>query len=158
LHTPSCRFGQYTKDEASTFNLLPEMMFYPGFMFHLRRSTFVQVFGNSPDETAFARLMLFKEHTQHAIMMLQPQLLRYALGEPPAPAMVDVSSIVPEHILFLDTYFYIVVYHGNTIARWRAEGCARGRSAPLASLLHNCCAAQSSSQPGTKNVAVALPA
>jgi protein transport protein SEC23 len=100
------------------------MTFYPGFMFHLRRSQFVQVFGNSPDETAFARLMLFKEHTQNAIMMIQPQLIRYALNEPPQPAMVDVSSIVPEHILFLDTYFYVVVYHGNTIARWRAEGCA----------------------------------
>ena len=41
-HT-SCSFGQYTKDEASTFNLLPEMTYYPGFMFHLRRSQFVQV-------------------------------------------------------------------------------------------------------------------
>jgi protein transport protein SEC23 len=57
---PPCRFGQYTKDEASTFNMLPAMTFYPGFMFHLRRSTFVQVFGNSPDETAFARLLLYK--------------------------------------------------------------------------------------------------
>ena len=55
-----CRFGQYTKDESSTFNMLPAMTFYPGFMFHLRRSTFVQVFGNSPDETAFSRLLLYK--------------------------------------------------------------------------------------------------
>lgn len=82
------------------------------------------MFGNSPDETAFARLILFKEHTQNAIMMLQPQLLRYALGEPPQPALVDVSSIVPEHVLFLDSYFYVVVYHGNQVARWRQEGCA----------------------------------
>ena len=54
------------------------MTFYPGFMFHLRRSQFVQVFGNSPDETAFARLMLFKESTQPSLMMIQPQLIRHA--------------------------------------------------------------------------------
>ena len=65
-----------------------------------------------------------------AIMMIQPKLIRYALGEPPMPALVDVSSIVPEHILFLDTYFYLVVYHGNTIARWRAEGCVPSHKEP----------------------------
>ena len=108
------------------------MTYYPGFMFHLRRSQFVQVFGNSPDETAFARLMLFKEHTQHAIMMVQPQLLSYGLGEEaPQMALVDVGSIVPDRILFLDTYFYVVVHHGNTIARWRADGCAPPPPPPL---------------------------
>lgn len=124
MHVHECSFGQGNKDDPKSFSLLPEMTFYPGFMFHLRRSQFVQVFGNSPDETAFARLMLFKEHVQPAVTMIQPQLIRYALDEPPQPAMVDISSIVPDHILFMDAYFYIVVYHGDKIAAWRAEGCA----------------------------------
>jgi hypothetical protein len=118
------RFGKYTKEMSNSFELMHEMSYYPGFMFHLRRSQFVQVFGNSPDETAFARIMLFKEHAQHAIMMVQPHLISYSMNEPPQMALVDVGSILPDRILFMDTYFYLVVHHGSTIARWRAEGCA----------------------------------
>ena len=104
------------------------MTFFPGFMFHLRRSQFVQVFGNSPDETAFARLMLMKESTQHCMLMIQPQLDSYNIDSwedgivSAQPTVLDVHSINPACVLFLDTYFYVVVYHGNDIARWRQEG------------------------------------
>jgi hypothetical protein len=37
------RFGDYRKDDAPSFNLRPELSFYPQFMFNLRRSQFVQV-------------------------------------------------------------------------------------------------------------------
>ena len=124
------RLGQYSKDEAASFQLMPEMSFFPGFMFHLRRSQFVQVFGNSPDETAFARLTLMKEPTQHCMLMIQPQLDAYSIDSweegivSRQPTVLDVQSINPGSVLFLDTYFYVVVYHGNDIARWRQEGYA----------------------------------
>lgn len=54
------RFGDYRKDDTQSFNLRPELSFYPQFMFHLRRSPFVQVFGNGPDETAYYRMALFR--------------------------------------------------------------------------------------------------
>lgn len=54
------RFGDYRKDDPQSFNLRPELSFYPQFMFNLRRSQFVQVFGNSPDETAYYRMALFR--------------------------------------------------------------------------------------------------
>lgn len=127
----ACRFAQYNKDEPDSFRLMPEMTLFPGFVFHMRRSQFVQVFGNSPDETAYARLLLMKETAHNSILMLQPQLLSYAVSAEGdiavAPAIVDVSSIVPGAILFMDAYFYIVVFHGQDIARWRQEGCASGR-------------------------------
>lgn len=123
-----CRFAQYNKDEPDSFRLMPEMTLFPGFVFHMRRSQFVQVFGNSPDETAYARLLLFKETAPSSILMLQPQLLSYSVGAEGTvevqPTLVDVSSIVPGAILFMDAYFYIVVFHGSDIARWRQEGCA----------------------------------
>lgn len=51
-----CRkFGEYHKDDAASFRLPDEFSFYPQFMFHLRRSSFIQVFNNSPDETAYYR-------------------------------------------------------------------------------------------------------
>ena len=49
------RFGQYAKDAPDTFKLPDNFTLYPQFMFHLRRSQLLQVFGHSPDETAYFR-------------------------------------------------------------------------------------------------------
>jgi protein transport protein SEC23 len=49
------KFAQYRKDDPSSFTLNDNFSIYPQFMFHLRRSQFLQVFNNSPDETAFYR-------------------------------------------------------------------------------------------------------
>ena len=54
----AARFGEYRKDDPHSFSLRQEMEFYPQFMFNLRRSQFVQVFGNSPDESIFFRILL----------------------------------------------------------------------------------------------------
>ena len=37
------RFGDFRKDDAESFQLAPQMSFFPQFMFNLRRSQFVQV-------------------------------------------------------------------------------------------------------------------
>lgn len=52
-------------------------------------------------------------------VMIQPQLTAYHFTPPPEPVMLDVSSIAPERILLLDAYFYVVIFHGATIAQWR---------------------------------------
>jgi protein transport protein SEC23 len=49
------KFADYRKDDPSSFRLSENFSIYPQFMFHLRRSQFLQVFNNSPDETAFYR-------------------------------------------------------------------------------------------------------
>lgn len=49
------KFADYRKDDAGSFRLSSHFSIYPQFMFHLRRSDFLQVFGNSPDETSFFR-------------------------------------------------------------------------------------------------------
>merc|ERR1711959_712992 len=46
----SSKFGHYTKDQPQTFSLTETFSLYPQFMFHLRRSQFLQVFNNTPDE------------------------------------------------------------------------------------------------------------
>lgn len=51
------KFAEYRKDDPSSFRLNDNFMIYPQFMFHLRRSQFLQVFNNSPDETAFYRFV-----------------------------------------------------------------------------------------------------
>jgi protein transport protein SEC23 len=49
------KFADYRKEDPSSFRLADNFSIYPQFMFHLRRSQFLQVFNNSPDETAFYR-------------------------------------------------------------------------------------------------------
>lgn len=55
-----CRFAEYRKDDPQSFMLHSNLQYFPQFMFNLRRSQFVQVFGVAPDETASHRLVLFK--------------------------------------------------------------------------------------------------
>ncbi|GBF99075.1 hypothetical protein Rsub_11846 [Raphidocelis subcapitata] len=83
------------------------------------------VFGFGPDETAFVRMILYRVPVQDAMVMIQPQLTAYNFSsEDPSgisaePALLDVLSITPERVLLLDAYFYVVLFHGATVAQWR---------------------------------------
>jgi protein transport protein SEC23 len=113
------RFGDYRKDDPASFQLMPQFSIYPQFMFNLRRSQFVQVFNNSPDETAYYRMILWRENVLNSLVMIQPTLMAYSFNGPPEPVLLDVCSITPDRILVLDAFFSIVVFHGQTIAQWR---------------------------------------
>jgi hypothetical protein len=41
---------------------------------------------------------------------------------PPEPVLLDTSSIQADRILLMDTFFQILIFHGETIAQWRAAG------------------------------------
>ncbi|KAK5839553.1 protein transport protein SEC23-like [Gossypium arboreum] len=116
------KFGNYRENDPSSFSLNPCFSLFPQFIFNLRRSQFVQVFNNSPDETAYFRVLLNKENITNAAVMAQPSLISYSFNSPPQPALLDVASISADHILLLDSYFSIVVFHGMTIAQWRNMG------------------------------------
>ncbi|KAK8332614.1 hypothetical protein V6Z11_A10G152200 [Gossypium hirsutum] len=116
------KFGNYRKDDPSSFTLNPCFSLFPQFMFNLRRSQFVQVFNNSPDETAYFRMLLNRENITNAAVMIQPSLISYSFNTLPQPALLDVASISADRILLLDSYFSIVVFHGMTIAQWRNMG------------------------------------
>ncbi|KAJ4895321.1 Sec23/Sec24 protein transport family protein [Raphanus sativus] len=92
------------------------------FTFNLRRSQFVQVFNNSPDETAYNRMLLNRESISNAAVMIQPSLTTYSFNTLPQPAMLDVASIAADRILLLDSYISVVIFHGMTIAQWRNLG------------------------------------
>lgn len=116
------KFGDYRKDDPSSFTLNPSFSLFPQFMFNLRRSQFVQVFNNSPDETAYFRMLLNRENISNAAVMIQPSLISYSFNALPAPALLDVASISADRILLLDSYFSVVIFHGMTIAQWRNLG------------------------------------
>ncbi|KAM0850551.1 hypothetical protein ACQ4PT_053010 [Festuca glaucescens] len=116
------KFGDYQKETPSSFSLSPRLSIFPQFIFNLRRSQFVQVFNNSPDETAYFRMMLNRENVANAVVMIQPSLISYSFQSEPEPVLLDVTAIAPDRILLLDSYFTIVVFHGITIAQWRKAG------------------------------------
>ncbi|KAL3835030.1 hypothetical protein ACJIZ3_009766 [Penstemon smallii] len=116
------KFGDYRKDDPTSFTLNPCFSLFPQFMFNLRRSQFVQVFNNSPDETAYFRILLNRETISNAAVMIQPSLISYALNTLPGPALLDVQSIAADRILLLDSYFSVVIFHGMTVAQWRNMG------------------------------------
>ncbi|KAF8378971.1 hypothetical protein HHK36_028397 [Tetracentron sinense] len=116
------RFGDYQKDSPSSFSLSPRFSIFPQFMFNLRRSQFVQVFNNSPDETAYFRMILNRENVGNSVVMIQPSLISYSFHSGPEPALLDVAAIAADRILLLDSYFTVVIFHGATIAQWRNAG------------------------------------
>jgi len=101
---------------------LNEFSLYPQFMFHLRRSQFLQLFNSSPDEAAYYRYIFTRENTTNSLVMIQPTLLSYSFDGPPQAALLDSDSVSPNTILLLDTFFHVVVFHGETIAAWREQG------------------------------------
>ena len=131
------RFGEYRRDDPASFALAPGLAFFPQFLFNLRRSAFVQVFGASPDETAHARLWLGRATVPDGMVMVQPTLLSYGLGsDAPDPVLLDVAAVAPDRVLLLDSFFYVVVFHGATVAQWRKAGYASDPAhAALAALL-----------------------
>ncbi|KAL6858824.1 hypothetical protein ACP4OV_017826 [Aristida adscensionis] len=116
------KFGDYQKETPSSFSLSPRLSIFPQFIFNLRRSQFVQVFNNSPDETAYFRMMLNRENVANSVVMIQPSLISYSLQSGPEPVLLDVTAIAADRILLLDSYFTIVIFHGITIAQWRKAG------------------------------------
>ncbi|PBP22749.1 vWA-like protein [Diplocarpon rosae] len=117
------RFADYRKDDPSSFRLEKNFTLYPQFMFHLRRSQFLQVFNNSPDETAFYRHVLNHEDVSNSLIMIQPTLDSYTFDQDGSqPVLLDSTSIQPTHILLLDTFFHILIFHGETAAEWRKAG------------------------------------
>lgn len=113
------KFGEYSKDDPNSFRLAENFSLFPQFMYHLRRSQFLQVFNNSPDETTFYRHMLMREDLTQSLIMIQPILYSYSFNGAPEPVLLDTSSIQPDRILLMDTFFQILIFHGETIAQWR---------------------------------------
>ena len=68
------------------------------------------------------RHVLNEEDVNNSLIMIQPTLMSYTFDVPPQPVLLDSVSIKPDVILLLDTFFHILIFHGETIAQWRKAG------------------------------------
>lgn len=113
------KFGEYQQDLPHTFRLCREFSLYPQFMFHMRRSQFLQSFNVSPDESAYYRVLLVRENVTNSLLMIQPALLQYSFDSPQAqPVLLDIVSLKNNVILLLDTFFHVLIWHGDMISKW----------------------------------------
>ena len=115
------KFGDFHPNSPESFRLKEAFSMFPQFLFNLRRSQFIQVFNNSPDETSFYRHSLMREDCSNSLLMIQPALVSYELHQETKPVSLDTSSIQPDRILMMDTFFQIVIFHGDKIAIWRKQ-------------------------------------
>jgi protein transport protein SEC23 len=116
------KFANYRKDEPNSFQLDQEFSIFPQFMYHLRRSNFLQTFNASPDESAYYRTVILRENTLNSLVMIQPALIEYSFDEAPKPVLLDSGSLKPNVILLLDAFFHVVVWRGETISQWYEAG------------------------------------
>jgi hypothetical protein len=54
--------------------------------------------------------------------MIQPTLMSYTFDTPPQPVLLDSVSIKHDVVLLLDTFFHILIFHGELVATWRKQG------------------------------------
>merc|ERR1712087_234115 len=116
-------FADFRKDDAASFTLSQELAIFPQFMYHLRRSNFLQTFNASPDETAYYRTIILRENTVNSLVMIQPALLQYTFDhDHPQPVLLDTVSLKPDVILLMDDFFHVVIWRGEKIQAWYGKG------------------------------------
>lgn len=58
----------------------------------------------------------------NSLIMIQPTLMSYTFDTQPQPVLLDSVSIKHDVILLLDTFFHILIFHGEQVAQWRKQG------------------------------------
>jgi len=117
------KFAKYNKEDISSFKMPQQFYYFPQYIFYLRRSYFIQNFNSSPDELTYYKSMMLHESVMNATIMIQPLLFAYTPESPEAnPQLLEVESMKNDSVLLLDSFFFIVIWHGEDVCKWRDEG------------------------------------
>lgn len=63
-----------------------------------------------------------REDLSQSLIMIQPVLYSYGFNGPPVPVLLDTSSIKPDCILLMDTFFQLLIFHGEVILYFGSAG------------------------------------
>lgn len=85
------KFAHYSAMDKNSFKLPQPMKHFPQFMYHLRRSNFINPFGAPPDQSLYTKTCMLRESIPNCIVMIQPALLKYTVEETtPTPVELDL--------------------------------------------------------------------
>lgn len=70
----------------------------------------------------FCRHILNTEDCSNALLMIQPSLIAFRLDGTDEAVLLDSTSIQPDTVLLMDSFFHILIYVGENIAKWRKAG------------------------------------
>ncbi|KAJ3450039.1 protein transport protein sec23 [Anaeramoeba flamelloides] len=108
--------AQYKKKDIHSFNLPSTFLKFPLYMYHLRRSPFLDKFGKSPDQSTFLKLNLLRQNISNSMKMIIPLFQSYSLNNiSPTVEKLEMNSIKSDNILLLDTFFHILIHNGSDI-------------------------------------------
>lgn len=72
------RFAQFNRNMRQSFRLPVQMKHFPQFMYHLRRSGFINPFGSPPDQSIYMKTCLNRESLPNCMVMIQSALFKYS--------------------------------------------------------------------------------
>lgn len=72
------RFAFFNRNDRASFRLPPLIKHFPQFIYHLRRSAFVNPFGSPPDQSIYFKTCMSRESVPNCMVMVQPALLSYS--------------------------------------------------------------------------------
>lgn len=112
----------FRSNDVKSFRLPKELDMFPQFIFYLRRSAFIQHFNASIDEIVVYRTTLLHENVNNCTIMIQPVMYSYTAEQPEAtPVFLDIQNMKSDNVLFLDTFFNVIVWHGEEVGGWRDQ-------------------------------------
>ncbi|GMM35742.1 GTPase-activating protein [Saccharomycopsis crataegensis] len=121
-------FATVNSGAANKLEINSNFSMFPQFVYNLRRSFLLRLFNYSPDESAYYNHTLNHEDVNNSLIIIQPVLLSYEQdsNNPEEtiiePVLLDSVSIKPTRILLLDSYFEVLIYHGEIISNWKNHG------------------------------------
>lgn len=74
----SVRFSHFNRNDKNSFRLPQPMKHFPQFIYHLRRSAFINPFGSPPDQSIYVKTCMMRESIPNCMVMIQPALLSYS--------------------------------------------------------------------------------
>jgi protein transport protein SEC23 len=117
------RFAEFKADDVNSFKLSREFSLFPQFIYYLRKSQFLNTFNASPDESEYYKSLIQRENVSNSLVMIQPSLMAYRLDqEQPTPVLLEADQMQDDVVLLMDTFFYICIWKGATIASWEKQG------------------------------------
>lgn len=87
----------------------------------MKKKELIGFFGLFFNFFIYIRYMLLRENVGNSLIMIQPTLEEYSFTGT-KPVLLASTSVKPDSILLLDTFFRVLIHYGDTVAQWRKAG------------------------------------